>query len=160
MNRLCITKLAVACRKAIAHNLLCIIRCRLAYLESITVSTNHIGHTIVPLSLRRVIFNYLHASPASGHMGKYKSLYRLKYRFFLPRMRTNIKDWLKQCPYYILTYKWRWWGQEVMFSCPVSSPFASLRADLWLSGHFIDRNGNTDLMNVMCSRCLSGICIE
>ena len=37
-----------------------------------------------------------------------------------------------------------------MFSCPVSSPFTTLHTDLWLSGHFIDRNGNIVLMNVMC----------
>ena len=83
-------------------------------------------------------------------MGEYKTLYRIKLRFFWPRMRTDIKDWIKQCPHCMLTYKWRRRGQEVMFSWPVSSPFAILHADLWVPGHFTDSNGNVALMNVMC----------
>ena len=37
-----------------------------------------------------------------------------------------------------------------MFSWSISSPFAILHADLWLPCHFIDRNGNIALMNIMC----------
>ena len=62
MNRLCITKLAITYRKAIAYNLFCIINCRVVYLEPVTVSTNHICRIIVPLSLRHIIFNAIHAS--------------------------------------------------------------------------------------------------
>ena len=91
INRLCITKLAVTYRKVIAHNLLCIISYRLVHLESITVSTNHVCRIIIPLSLRCVVFNSIHASPAAGHMGEYKTLYRLKLRIFWPCIRTDIK---------------------------------------------------------------------
>ena len=38
-----------------------------------------------------------------------------------------------------------------MFSCPVSSPFAILHADLWVPGHFTDSDGNVALMNGMCN---------
>ena len=61
MNRLCITKLAVTYRKTTTHNLLRIINYRLVYLEPVTISTNHICRIIVPLSLRRIIFNSMHA---------------------------------------------------------------------------------------------------
>ena len=61
MNRLCITKLAITYRKVLAHNLYCIISYRLIYLEPIIVSTNHICRIIVPLSLRRIILNSMHA---------------------------------------------------------------------------------------------------
>ena len=50
----------------------------------------------------------------------------------------------------MLTYVWRRRGQEVMFSWPVSSPFAILHADLWMPCHFKDRNGNVALRNAMC----------
>ena len=82
MNRLYITKLSVTYRKTIAHDLLCIISCRLVYLEPTTVSTNHVCRIIVPLSLRRIIFNSMHTSPAAGDMREYKTLHRLKLRFF------------------------------------------------------------------------------
>ena len=52
---------------------------RLIYLEPITVFINHICRIIVPLSLRLIIFNSIHASPTSGQVagggGRYKILY-------------------------------------------------------------------------------------
>ena len=137
MNRLCITKLDVTYRKAIAHRLLCIISYRLVYLEFITLSINHICRII-------------DASPTAGRMREYKTLYQLKIRLFWPRMKTVIKDWVKQCPHYMKTYRWRRRSQEFMFSWPVSSPFAILHVHLWIPGHFTDCNSNVSLMNVMC----------
>ena len=82
ISKLDTTPLAVTYRKAIAQNLLCIINDRLVYIEPVTVSSNHLCRIVVPLSLQRVIFDALHASPAAGHMGEYKTLYRIKLRFF------------------------------------------------------------------------------
>ena len=77
------------------HNLLCIISYILVYFDPITVSTNRMCRIIVPLSLRRIIFNSVHALLATDYMGEYKTLYRLKLRFFWQRIRANIKDWVK-----------------------------------------------------------------
>ena len=74
MHKLCVNKLAVTYRNTIANNLLCIINDRLVYIEPVTISTNHIFCIIVPLSLRRIIFIALYASPATSHMGEYKTL--------------------------------------------------------------------------------------
>ena len=68
MHRLYITKLVVTYRKSRAHNLLCIICCRLVYLEPIVVSTNNMCRIIVHLSFRRITFNSMHASPAAGYI--------------------------------------------------------------------------------------------
>ena len=84
IHKLCVLKLAVTYRTALANNLLCIINDRLVYLEPVTISTNHICLIVVPLSLRRIIFIALHASPAVGHMGEYKTLYQINLRFFWP----------------------------------------------------------------------------
>ena len=48
----------------------------------------------------------------------------------------------------MLTYVWRRRGQKVVFSWPVSSSFAILYTNLWMQGHFKDRNSNVALMNV------------
>ena len=73
LNKLIIAKLVVTYRKAIVKNLLCILNGRLIYIEPVTIFINHICHIIIPLSLRRVDFNLIHASPITGHMGKYKT---------------------------------------------------------------------------------------
>ena len=94
-DRLCIIKLAVNYRKAIAYNLIFIINCKLVYLEPIEISTNHIVRIIPPLSLRRIIFNSMYASPTTTRIGEYKTLYRLKLQLFWSHMRVDIEDWVK-----------------------------------------------------------------
>ena len=50
----------------------------------------------------------------------------------------------------MLTYKWRKYGQEVMFLWPISSFFTILHVDLWIPRHFIDINSNISLINATC----------
>ena len=83
-------------------------------------------------------------------MGEYKTLYRLKVRFFWPHMRKDIKTWIKSCAHCNLTCRWRRRGSELLFSWPISSPFAILHADLWCPGDFTDYTGSHYLLNVMC----------
>ena len=47
MHKLGVNKLAVTYRHAIANNLPCIINDRIAYIEPVTVSTNHICRIVV-----------------------------------------------------------------------------------------------------------------
>ena len=66
-------------------------------------------------------------------------------------MRADSKDWAKEYSHYMLKYKWRRREKEVMFSLPISSPFAIPRVNFWISDHFIDRNDNVALMIFMCN---------
>ena len=68
MHKLGVNKLAVTYRHAIANNLPCIINDRIVYIEPVTVSTNHIFRIVVQLSLRRIIFIDVYASPAACHI--------------------------------------------------------------------------------------------
>ena len=83
-------------------------------------------------------------------MGEYKTLYRIKFRFFMHRMRKDIKAWVKKCTHCMLTYVWRRQDQEVMFSWPVSSSFSILHADPWIPGHFEGKSGNVALISLIC----------
>ena len=40
----------------------------------------------------------MHDTPISGYMGEYKTLYRIKLRFFWPRLRYDVKDWINNAP--------------------------------------------------------------
>ena len=103
---------------------------------------------VVPLSLRRKKIIIMHTSPVAGHMGDYRTLYRISLRSFWLRMRNDIKEWIQQYPNCILTRRWHRRGQELMFSWPISSPFTIFHVDLWSPGHMADHN--IALMNTMC----------
>ena len=75
-------------------------------------------------------FPFVNVTPIAEHMGEYKTLYRIKLRFFSPRLRSDVSDWIKQYAHCMLTYRWRRRGQELIFSWPVSSPFAILHVNL------------------------------
>ena len=65
-------------------------------------------------------------------------------------MSADIKEWIQQCPNCILTCRWRRQGQELIFSWPISSPFAILHVDAWSPEHMTDHNAYIALTNTMC----------
>ena len=62
-------------RRAVATNLLGMVEGRLIFFEQVVTTANQICRIVVPISPRRIVFSLLHASPAAGHMGEYKTLY-------------------------------------------------------------------------------------
>ena len=100
------------------------------FFEKVPTTANQICRIVVHISLRRIIFSLLHAFPAVGHMREYKTVYRIRLRFFWPKMRSDIHQWIKQCSHGQLTFRWRRRDQELMFSWPVSLPFAIIHVDL------------------------------
>ena len=117
-------------RQALENDLVHLLDGKLVYYERTSTFTKYLCRIVVPLSLGRDIFSALHASPSVGHAGEYKKLYRVKLHYFLPHLRRDIKDWIKPCPYYIITYKWRRRGSELLFSWTISAPFTMLHVDL------------------------------
>lgn len=124
---------------------------RLVYYKPIECSTRFLMLLIVPndRELRRTLFVAYHATPAAGHMGRYKTLYRLRIRFFWPSMRTFIEDAMRSCAHCIAANSRKRPASELQFSWPVDSPFCIVHVDLWVPGRFEDYQGHSYLMNAM-----------
>lgn len=73
----------------IALNLLGLLEGRLIYYARIPTFTKYICRFGVSVSLRRTTFNLMYSSPIAEHMGEYKVLYRITFRFFWPRLRSD-----------------------------------------------------------------------
>ena len=124
---------------------------KLVQYKPIFKDVKYVGLIIVPLSLRRVIFSHFHAGPTGGHMGEYKTLFRIRMRFTWPGIRRDIKLWVKQCAHCCAYDVWRDRKSELYFSWPVTTPFYIMHVDLWMPGKLVDSQGNTlQLMNAMC----------
>ena len=78
----------------------------LFFFEKVATTANQFFRMVVPMFLRRIIFSLLYPSPATGHIREYKTLYRISLLFFWPRMRSNIHQWIKECPHCWLTFNW------------------------------------------------------
>jgi hypothetical protein len=105
---------------------------------------------VVPLSLRRDIFSAYHASPSTGHMGIYKTLHRIRLRFFWPQSRKDVTNWVLQCPHCIASNGTVSRNSELIFSWPLCCPFYILHVDLWAPGDIANYRGETYLLNAMC----------
>ena len=67
---------------------------KLLLFKPINMDTKFISLILVPLSICRKLFDHYYAGPSGGHMGEYKTLYRLRLRFFWPGLRKMIKNGL------------------------------------------------------------------
>ena len=124
---------------------------KLVLFKAILADTKYIGLIIVPLNLRKPLFDHYHAGPTGGHMGEYKTLYRLRARFFWPKMREDIKSWAKGCAHCQSYNAWRNRRSELYFSWPVTVPFWIMHVDLWSPGVTTDSAGRKGyLLNAMC----------
>jgi hypothetical protein len=112
------------------------------------------GHSllliIVPSDLCRVIFDVFHGSPIGGHFGIYKTLFRIRMRFFWPRCRQDVIDWIKGCTHCILTDKSIRRHSKVLFSWPVTAPMFVLHCDLRSPGSTASDSGSSHLLSAMC----------
>ena len=52
---------------------------------------------VLPAKLRRKAFDSLHCTRYGGHLGYRRTLGKVKYRFYWPRMAADVKLWVQQC---------------------------------------------------------------
>ena len=112
-----------------AYNALGIAEYCLVFYELIPKTINQIFRIIVSISLRHIIFYLLHAPPAAGRMGNYKTLCRVRLRLFWPKIRSNIHRWIKNYPYYQLTFLLATSGSRthVLLACEIILCYNSCR---------------------------------
>ena len=124
---------------------------KLIMLQSILADNKTIILTVVPDSLRNKLFDRYHAGPTGGHMGEYKTLFRMRLRFFWPKMRSDIKKWCSGCAHCISYNVWRSRKSELYFLWPVIIPFWIMHFNIWSPGHQVDKANNKGyLLNCMC----------
>ena len=81
-----------------------------------------------------VLFDHYHGGPCGGHMGEYKTLYRLRLRFFWSGMRELIRDWVAACAHCLIYNAWCTCSSELRFSWPVIIILWIMYIDLWSPG--------------------------
>ena len=117
------------------------------------MESKHISVLVVPTGLQQIFFSHYHASPSSGHRVEYKTLYRLRSRFFCPKMREDIKQSVAKCAHCVAAYDiWSNRKSELYFSWPIASPLWIIYTYFWSPGNAApDSRVNTGyLMNSLC----------
>jgi hypothetical protein len=145
-----ISALSPAYRDYVRQDRLSLLDGKLVVFQPVQNNKEMLMLIIVPLSLRRDIFSAYHASPSTGHMGIYKTLHRIRLRFFWPFNRKDVTNWVLQCPHCIASNGTVARNSELIFSWPLCCPFYILHVDLWAPGEIANYRGETYLLNAMC----------
>ena len=61
-------------------------------MKAIFKNIRYVGLIIIPLELHRIIFSHYHAGPSGRHIGGYKTLFRIRMRFWWPSIQKDIKN--------------------------------------------------------------------
>ncbi|KAL1271128.1 hypothetical protein QQF64_030146 [Cirrhinus molitorella] len=75
-----------------------------------------IKQLVVPQSVREVILKLSHSIPWAGHLGRYKTLARIKRHFYWPGLKRDVTQYCKSCPE----------CQKVSMRTPSRAPLQSL----------------------------------
>ena len=79
----------------------------LIFYKPVMMNIQYLALFVVPQNLRKRLFNHYHSGPTGRHMGEYKTLYRMRYRFYWPKTHDDFKPWLQSCAHYTTYYIWR-----------------------------------------------------
>ena len=116
----------------------------LVYFKPILMEIIYIALLVVPTGLQRQLVSHYYVDPRVGHMGEYKIPYCLQSRFFWPKTREDIKQWVAKYAHCVAYHMWSNRKSELYFSWPITTPFWIIHTDLWIPGnHAQNRKGNT-----------------
>jgi hypothetical protein len=105
---------------------------------------------IAPRDLWNVMFLAYHAAPSCGHMGRYKTLYRLRQQFFWDGMRKYVEDQIASYPHCILSNSTKDANSDLMFSWPLDCPFTTIHCGLWSAGELEANGSQLHMVTAMC----------
>ena len=97
---------------------------------------------VVPVQLRRVVFAACHSSPLSGHVGVYKTFWRIAIRFWWPGMTEDIRIWVIGCAHCRLANSSDFAASSWLHSYSAEAVFDVVFLDVWMPGSFPSKFGN------------------
>ena len=90
---------------------------------------------IVPQGLQNIIFIAFHANPIGGHFNAYRTMTRIRLRFFWPKMYAYITDLVHKCAGCRLANPTIKKSNELVYNFPVGTePMTVLHLDIYKAG--------------------------
>ena len=113
---------------------------------------------VVPVSLRQAIYTGYHASPIAGHVGFYKTYWRVAARYWWPNMYEDVKRAVLDCGHCILGNNVSHRAQQILGSLALDEPFDIIAIDIWIPGVTITKNSVIEDKTSIRSGTLTSLC--
>jgi Integrase zinc binding domain len=90
---------------------------------------------VVPIGLRQAIYTAYHATPLAGHVGFYKTYWRIDARYYWPSMYSDVRRAVLECGHCILGNNTSHQAQQILGSLSMDDePFDIIAIDIWIPG--------------------------
>jgi hypothetical protein len=125
----------------------------LIYREPITGYDSYTRLQLVPKDMRNILFVAFHSNPIGGHFNVYRTLHRIRLRFFWPGMYSYILKMCHACPGCALSNPPRSKLSELIYNFPVEAPFLVLHIDGYMAGKQSGFEGSEVYLSACCGMC-------
>jgi len=115
---------------------------------------------VVPKGLRRHIIVAYHATPLAGHVGIYKTYWRIVTRYWWPSLLRDVKEAVTTCAHCILGNNTKHQGQKVYKPIMTAEPFDIICLDIWHPGvtHTSKQRSEMDTNELKGGALLTSLC--
>jgi hypothetical protein len=114
----------------------------LIFREPISGTSSFTRLQIVPKELYNIIFIAFHANPIGGHLNAYRTLHRIRLRFYFAHMFKYITRMCHACPGCALSNPTKRASSELVYNFPIVSPFMVMHFDAFQAGKHQSFEGN------------------
>ena len=146
-------------RGALRQSYICIENDMLIFKEPIGGSSSFTRLQIVPREFYNIIFIAFHTNPIGGHLNAYRTLHRIRLRFYFPGMFSYITKMCRACPGCALTNPTHSKSSELIYNFPVEAPFSVMHFDAYSAGKHSGFEG-AECYLIGCCGLSSFACME
>ena len=146
-------------RGALRHSHICIENDMLIFKEPIGGSSSFTRLQIVPREFYNIIFIAFHTNPIGGHLNPYRTLHRIRLRFYFPGMYSYITKMCRACPGCALANPTHSKSSELIYNFPVEAPFSVMHFDAYSAGKHSGFEG-AECYLIGCCGMTSFACME
>jgi hypothetical protein len=140
-------------RGALRKSLLLIENDMIILREPIVGSDSYTRLQVVPRELYNIIFVAFHANPIGAHLNAYRTLHRIRLRFYWPSMYAYIKRMCNACPGCALSNPTRGKSSELVYGFPIEAPFLVMHFDAYSAGKHSGFEGSEVYLIGCCGMC-------
>ena len=121
-------------RGPLRHSLISVENDMLIFREPISGSASYTRLTLVPRELYNILFIAFHANPIGGHLNAYRTLHRLRLRYYWPGMYAYVKRMCHACPGCTISNPTHGKSSELVYNFPIEAPFLVIHFDAYAAG--------------------------
>ena len=122
----------------------------LIFWEPIRGSASYTRLQIVPTDLRNIVFTAFHSNPIGGHFNSYRTLHRLRLRYYWPKMWSYVERMCNACPGCALANATHRPSSELVYNFPIDALFRVLFVDGYSAGKHASFEGDECYLITCC----------